>query len=156
MNDLQFFLEVAEACSRQSTCIRRRYGAVVVDKHRHILSTGYNGSPRGMTNCDEYGICMRDELNIPQGSDYLLCKSNHAEANSLIQVGRYSDGCIMYLYGWDVKGNREIIPKPCFQCTKLLINAGITKVISRQVMYDPVDLYNSYVLNLYPRKGFDP
>jgi len=149
MNDSQFFLEVAEACARQSTCLRRRYGAVIVDSHRHILSTGYNGVPTGKIHCDVYGKCLRDELNIPQGSDYLLCKSNHGEANALIQAGRLSYGCVMYLYGWDVKGMREIIPRPCFQCTKLLINAGIEKVITRYTIFDPHELYESYVSSLY-------
>ena len=69
--------------------------------------------------------------------------------NALLQSGRNSNDCILYLYGYDVKGMREIIPKPCFLCTKMMINAGIVKVVTRQVIYDPIDLYNAYVANLY-------
>ena len=74
MNQHQFFMDVAKACARQSTCLRRRYGAVIIDpKTRHILSTGYNGQPSGKEHCTDKGWCLRDELNIPQGERYEIC-----------------------------------------------------------------------------------
>ena len=156
MNDLQFFLEVAEAAARQSTCLRRKQGAVIVDQNRHIISTGFNGVPRGMPHCDEIGTCLRNVLEIPRGERYEVCCSIHGEMNALLQAGRNANGCVLYLYCWDVEGAREIIPKPCFLCTKMMINSGIEKVITRQVIYDPIDLYHSYATSLYTKDQHYP
>ena len=160
MNDTQFFLEVAEACARQSTCLRRRYGSVIVHPEtRHIISTGYNANCVGMPHCEEVGECPRNMLGIEQYSDYTLCFSVHSEENALIQAGRQANGCTLYLYGFDIVGKREIIPKPCFMCTKLLLNARIAKIITRDIIYDPVDLYNSYSSTIYGKykpTSFDP
>jgi len=159
MNDIQFFLEVAEAAARQSTCLRRHYGSVIVDSRRHIISTGYNANCVGMPHCDVTGECPRNSLGIEQYSDYTLCFSVHSEENALIQAGRQANGCILYLYGYDVVGKKEIIPKPCFMCTKLLLNAGIKKVITRHAIYEPFDLFNSYASIIYGKykpSSFDP
>lgn len=150
MNDLEFFLDVAKACAKQSSCLRRHYGAVIVDKNRQIISTGYNSVPSGMLHCDQRNSCMRDKLGIEQYADYSLCYSIHSEQNALIQAGRLSRGCILYLYGWDVKKMIEITPKPCFLCTKMIINAGIDRVITRGTIHDPIDLYNEYVSRIDP------
>lgn len=149
MNDYQFFLEVAKACAKQSTCLRRRYGAVIVDpSNRTIISTGFNGAPRGKSHCTDTKSCIRVKLNIPMGEQYQWCISNHAEANAVIQSKQSVNGCVLYLYGWDVELNREIIPKPCFMCNKLLLNAGVEKVITHQYIFDMHDLFDSYVSEL--------
>lgn len=160
MNDSQFFLEVAEACARQSTCLRRHYGSVIVDPTtRQIISTGFNGNCIDIAHCDEIGDCPRNSLGIEQYSDYTLCFGIHSEENALIQAGRKANGCVLYLYGFDVVGNREINPKPCFMCTKLLINARISTIFTRNHIYDPYDLYDAYaveIMNKIKPATFDP
>jgi len=156
MNQHQFFMDVAKACARQSTCLRRRYGAVIIDpKTRHILSTGYNGQPSGKEHCTDKGWCLRDELNIPQGERYEICTSTHGEMNAICQLGRNSHGCLMYLYGEDAKtGVMLTAPTPCFLCTKLLLNVGIPKVIvmTREDNFIELDvnkLYDKYIVDLF-------
>lgn len=150
MDDRQFFLEVAEACARQSTCLRRHYGAVIVNPtDRTIISTGYNGSPRGKPHCTDSGTCIRQKLNIPMGEQYQWCCSNHGEMNAIIQSKQSVKDCVLYLYGWDVELNRSIIPKPCFMCTKLMLNSGIYKVYTGQNVIDINDLYDSYISELH-------
>lgn len=160
MNDLQFFLEVAEACARQSTCLRRHYGAVVVNpKYRTIVSSGFNGAPRGKPHCDDTGFCVRVKLGVPMGEQYQWCNSNHAELNAVLQSGQHLDNCVLYLYGWDVELNSEIIPKPCFMCNKMLLNAGIDKVYTRYHIFNMHDLYEAYMAELYQKINpphFDP
>jgi dCMP deaminase len=149
MNDLQLFLGIAEEYARQSTCIRRKYGAVIVDPiTRHQISGGFNGNPKGMQHCNELNNCIRQQLNIPQGKQYEACFSIHGEMNALLQAGSRARNCILYLYGYDIELQREIIPKPCFLCTKLMINAGISKVITSSVVWDPNELYLSYISEL--------
>ena len=112
-----------------------------------------------MPHCNVIGECPRNSLGIEQYSDYTLCFSVHSEENALIQAGRQANDCILYLYGYDVVGKKEIIPKPCFMCTKLLLNAGIKKVITRQIIYEPFDLFNSYASEIYGKykpTSFDP
>ncbi len=154
MNDLDFFIDIAMACARQSCCLRRKYGAVVVDLNRHIISTGFNGSPVGKAHCIK---CWRNELNIKQGERIELCTSVHAEQNALIQSGKQSKGCKIYLYGWEVAAKCQIIPKPCFLCTKLLINSGIDTVITTYGVFNVHDLYDDYLVNMQPKnRFFDP
>lgn len=155
MNQHQFFMDVAKACARQSTCLRRRYGAVIVDTQRRVTSTGYNGSPRGKEHCTDLGWCVRDELNVKHGSDYYNCRSNHSEQNALINSQSDTNGCLMYLYGEDAKtGVMLTAPTPCFLCTKLLLNAGILKVIvmTREDNFIELDvnkLYDKYIVDLF-------
>lgn len=125
-----YYLEIAKAVSLRSTCLRRRYGAVLVKDDR-IVSTGYNGAPRGRENCCDTGICKRKALNIPAGQQYELCKSVHAEQNAIIAAGyRYSEGSTLYLAGIEADSGKPIEkPDCCIMCKRVIINAGVSKVI---------------------------
>lgn len=125
-----YYLEVAKAASRRSTCFSKQYGAVVV-KDDEIVSTGYNGAPRGMSDCITRGNCPRIEHNVPRGTNYHYCRSVHAEMNALISGGRRQmiHGTI-YLYGWDVRHNHVVVnPGVCIICKRLIINSGIEQIV---------------------------
>ena len=139
----ELYLDVAEAMLGRATCLRRIYGAVIV-KNDEIISTGYNGAPRGRTNCTDRGICMREQLSVPQGQRYELCCSVHAESNAIISASR--DKMIdstLYLVGHDAKtGERLEVSEPCSMCKRLIINAGIKEVVSRkgdEIVHFPVE-----------------
>ena len=127
-----YYLDIAQTVSERSTCLRKRYGAIIV-KNDSILSTGYNGAPRGRANCNEIGVCMREKLNIPRGERYELCRSVHAEANAIISASR--NECIggdLYLAGHDARTG-EILhdATSCSMCRRMIINAGIRRVVIR-------------------------
>ena len=101
MSKDKYYLNIADAVLDRSTCLRRKYGAIIV-KHDEILSTGYNGAPRGRVNCSELGYCNREQLRIPSGQRYELCRSVHAEANAIISAARRDMiGGTLYLVGRD-------------------------------------------------------
>jgi len=115
----EYFMSMAELVSQRSTCIRRKVGAVIV-KDKHILSTGYNGSPKGTRHCEELG-CIRVQLNIPSGTRHELCRGVHAEQNAVVQAA---------YFGVSVKDETIYTTTfPCSMCTKILINSGIVEVI---------------------------
>jgi len=127
-----YYLDIAETVLIRSTCRRRRYGAIIV-LNDEIIATGYNGAPRGRKNCLDRGACMRDELNIPSGERYELCRSVHAEANAIISAARRDMiGATLYLSGRDAK-TEELLDDtmPCGMCKRFIINAGIVKTICR-------------------------
>ena len=127
-----YYLDLAEVVAKRSTCLRRHYGAVIV-KNDEVISTGYVGAPRGRKNCTDTGNCVRELLQIPRGERYELCRSVHAEQNAIISASRDKMiGSTMYLAGYDAKTG-EYIPKSnsCSLCKKMIINAGIEKVIVR-------------------------
>ena len=127
-----YYLDIADSVSERSTCLRRRYGAIIVSNDE-IISTGYNGAPRGRKNCSDLGRCTREELKIPSGQRYELCRSVHAEANAIISASRRDMiGATLYLVGRDAQTG-EYYPNttPCAMCRRLIINAGIREVISR-------------------------
>jgi len=127
-----YYLDIADAVLDRSTCLRRKYGAIIV-LHDEIVSTGYNGAPRGRKNCIDLQYCTRESLNIPSGERYELCRSVHAEANAIISAARKTMiGGTLYLAGRDSKTN-EILSDatPCSMCRRLIINAGIKKVVCR-------------------------
>ena len=127
-----YYLDIAETVLERGTCLRRNFGAIIV-KNDEIISTGYVGAPRGRKNCSDLGYCTREKLNIPKGERYELCRSVHAEANAIISASRNNlIGSILYLAGHDAKTN-EIYGdiEPCSMCKRLIINAGIIKVITR-------------------------
>ena len=129
---INYYLDIADAVSRRSTCLRRIYGAIIV-KNDEIISTGYVGAPRGRKNCSDLGHCIRAELNIPRGQRYELCRSVHAEANAIISASRGDMiGSTMYLCGHNLPGG-EYVENPCCcsMCKRMVINAGIEKVIVR-------------------------
>ncbi len=127
------FMEIAVAVSMRSTCLRRRYGAVIVSTDGRIVSTGYNGAPRGRANCVDLGTCLRQENNIKPGTHYELCRAVHAEANAIIN-GNPLDivGSTLYLAGTDVATNMPTSQmRPCAMCERLIINAQIARVVMR-------------------------
>lgn len=132
---IDYYLNIAKAVSKRSTCLRRQYGAVLV-KNDEIIATGYNGSPRGEANCVDTNNCTRQQLNIPHGERYELCTSVHAEMNAIISASRSEMlNADLYLYGYDLASNHEIeIPSPCTICERLIKNAGIRCVITQGTM----------------------
>lgn len=128
----EYYLNIAKEVAKRSTCLRRLYGALIV-KNDEIISTGYNGSPRGATNCIQDGICLRAKLKIPHGEKYELCKSVHAEANAIISAARRDMiGATLYLVGMEYGSNKLIDEcEPCAMCKRLIINAGIKTVIAK-------------------------
>ncbi|MEG1107899.1 MAG: cytidine/deoxycytidylate deaminase family protein [Oscillospiraceae bacterium] len=129
----EYYLGIADAVQSRSTCLRRRYGAIIV-KADEIVSTGYNGAPRGRTNCSDLGYCTREHLNIPSGERYELCRSVHAEQNAIISCARRDMlGSTLYLVGRDAKtGELLDTATPCSLCRRFIINAGIKSVVSRK------------------------
>lgn len=126
----EYYLGIAQAVAKRSTCIRRQYGAVIVKDDR-IISTGYNGSARGKDNCCDKGVCWREQNHIPHGEQYEKCQAVHAEANAIIN-GNPSDmiGATLYLAGFE-DGKLIEEPKPCMMCERLITNARIEKVINK-------------------------
>jgi len=160
--DSKDFGELALFWAARSTCLRRRYAAVIVDpKTKHIISTGINGAPSGKEHCTEKKWCLREELKIPSGKDYLLCKSIHAEANAILRAGqRDTLGSHMYLSWLEVSTGLPITkPLPCFQCTKMIINAGIDRVFmyngKNVIEVDIHALYDKYVQDLFNKGNGD-
>jgi len=126
-----YYLDIADSVLNRSTCLRRKYGAIIV-KADEILSTGYNGAPRGRENCSDLGYCTREHLNIPSGERYELCRSVHAEQNAIISCSRRDMlGSTLYLVGRDAKTGELIPAASCSLCRRFILNAGIEKVISR-------------------------
>lgn len=123
-----YYLEIARAVSARSTCLRRKYGAVIV-KDDEIVSTGYNGAPRGTDNCCDMGGCWRSEHKVPHGERYEVCRGVHAEQNAIISASREKMmGGTLYLVGFE--DGEPIKSEPCLICYRMIINAGITKVVS--------------------------
>lgn len=126
-----YYLGIALAVSKRSTCLRRKYGAVIV-KDDEIIATGYNGAPRGEDNCCDVGYCWREANNIPHGERYEACKSVHAEQNAIISASRKDMiGATLYLAG--TEDGRIIKAVPCDICRRMIINAGIEEVITTEV-----------------------
>lgn len=127
-----YYLDIAQTVAERGTCLRRNFGAIIV-KHDEIISTGYNGAPRGRINCSDHGSCRRELLGVPKGQRYELCRSVHAEANCIISAPR-SDmlGADLYLACLDAKtGELYGAVEPCSMCKRMIINAGIERVIVR-------------------------
>jgi len=114
----EYFFQIALQVASRSTCMRRQVGVVLV-KDKRILSTGYNGAPRGISHCIEVG-CLRDELNVPSGERHELCRALHAEQNAIVQAA---------LHGVKIEGaTLYCTHQPCSLCAKMIINAGIIEV----------------------------
>jgi len=123
-----YYLNIARDVAMRSTCLRRRYGAVIVNRDE-VVSTGYNGAPRGEQNCIDRGTCQREILNIPKGERYELCCSVHAEANAIISAARRDMlGGTIYITGLEADDSYAN-PAPCIMCRRLIVNAGITRCI---------------------------
>lgn len=127
-----YYLDIADTVCKRSTCLRRKYGAIIV-RNDEIISTGYNGAPRGRKNCDDLKFCLRESLSVPSGQRYELCRSVHAEANAIISAARRDMmGATLYLVGRDTAtGGYYPETTPCAMCRRLIINAGIAQVVCR-------------------------
>ena len=147
---INYYLDIAETVLKRGTCLRRNYGAIIV-KNDEIISTGYTGAPRGRKNCCDMGKCIREQMNIPRGERYELCRSVHAEANAIISAPR--DKMIdatLYLVGKDAKTG-ELVENGCCcsMCKRLVINAGISTVIVRDTpeKFRVIDVESDWILN---------
>jgi len=132
-----YYLDIAATVLERSTCMRRCYGAIIV-QNDEIVSSGYNGAPRGRKNCGDLGYCAREALNIPSGERYELCRSVHAEANAIISAPRREVlGATLYMACKD-PATGELIPgsTSCSMCRRLIINAGIARVVIRDTPTD--------------------
>ncbi len=127
-----YYLDIAQTVCERSTCLRRRFGAIIV-KNDSIISTGYNGAPRGRKNCDDLGYCYREKLGIPRGERYEMCRSVHAEANAIIAAPREQMlGSTLYMVCTSpVDGSVMAGTTSCMMCKKLAINAGIERIVVR-------------------------
>ncbi len=119
----EYFMQMAELTAQRSTCMRRKVGAVIV-KDRHAIATGYNGAPHGIAHCEERGGCLRQKLGVPSGQRHELCMALHAEQNAIIQaasMGHAIEGGTIY-----------ITHQPCVICAKMIINAGIQRIVVKE------------------------
>lgn len=129
----EYYMKMADTVSLRSTCLRRRYGAVIVSKDDRIVSTGYNGAPRTRANCIDLGKCLREQLQIKSGTHYELCRAVHAEANAILN-GNPLDiiDSTLYLAGTDYNsGLPSRFISPCAMCQRLILNAKIARVVMR-------------------------
>ncbi|MCB2289188.1 cytidine deaminase [Clostridium sp. CS001] len=127
-----YYLDICETILERGTCLRRNFAAIIV-KNDEIMSTGYSGAPRGRKNCCDLGVCRREELKVPRGTRYELCRSVHAEQNAIISARRHDMlGATLYLVGKEVSSG-ELVKNasPCSLCKRFIINSGIEKVIIR-------------------------
>ena len=138
-----YYLNIAQTVLERATCLRRVYGAIIV-KNDEIISTGYNGAPRGRRNCVDMGYCTRERLQVPRGERYELCRSVHAEANAIISASRRDMvGSTLYLVGKDAQTGVLLgDATSCAMCRRQVINAGISKVVIRKTKteFDVVDV----------------
>jgi dCMP deaminase len=119
----EYFMEMAEVTAKRATSLRRNVGAVIV-QHKHIMAAGYNGAPKGIAHCDQRGGCLREKLKVPSGERHELCIALHAEQNAIVQaaaLGQSIEGATMY-----------ITHQPCAICAKMIINAGIKRIIVKE------------------------
>lgn len=127
----RYYLNIARQVSLRSTCYRNRIGAIIV-RDDQIIATGYVGAPRKTKDCFEHGFCLRDQLKIPHGHRYEICRSVHAEMNAVINAARAGVSLLggdMFIYGESLPSGEKIDTFPCFICKKIIINAGLNRVI---------------------------
>lgn len=119
----EYFMQMAELTAQRSTCLRRSVGAVIV-KDKHIIATGYNGAPRGLKHCGELGGCLRQKMQIPSGQRHELCRALHAEQNAIIQAATLGQSI--------EDGTIYITHQPCVICAKMIINAGLKRIVVKE------------------------
>ncbi len=133
----------------RGTCLRRNYGAIIV-KNDNIISTGFSGAPRGRKNCCDIGECRRERMQVPRGQRYELCRSVHAEANAIISAARENMlGATMYIVGLEASSDYVANASSCSMCKRLIINAGIQKVVIRndKNAFNALDVDDEWVFN---------
>lgn len=127
----EYFMKMAELTATRSTCLRRQVGAIIVCE-KHIIATGYNGAPKGVPHCEEIGGCIRQKMNIPSGERHELCRALHAEQNAIIQAANL---------GQSVEGGTIYVThQPCIICAKMIINAGIKRIVVRNGYPDELSI----------------
>lgn len=138
---INYYLDIAKSVTERSTCLRRHFGCIIV-KNDEIIATGYNGAPRGRKNCDELGTCYREEMKIPRGERYELCRSVHAEANAIISAARRDliDSTLYMACVNPLTNDIEPHVSSCMMCKRMVINAGIKEVIVKE----PDEKYTIY------------
>ena len=119
----EYFMQMAQLTAQRSTCLRRKVGAVIV-KDKHIIATDYNGAPRGLKHCVELGGCLREKLKIPSGQRHELCRALHAEQNAIIQAATLGQSI--------EDGTIYITHQPCAICAKMIINAGLKRIVVKE------------------------
>ena len=138
-----YYLDIAQTVLERATCLRRIYGAIIV-KNDEIISTGYNGAPRGRANCVDMGYCSREAMKVPRGERYELCRSVHAEANAIISASRRDMvGGTIYLVGRDARTGKLLTDATsCPMCRRMVINSGLSRVVIRrtETEFDVVDV----------------
>ncbi|HAG42181.1 MAG TPA: cytidine deaminase [Clostridium sp.] len=139
-----YYLDICETVLERGTCLRRNFAALMV-KNDEIMATGYSGAPRGRKNCSDIGVCKREELRVPRGTRYELCRSVNAEQNAIISARRHDMiGSTLYLVGKEQStGSLVENASPCALCKRFIINAGIEKVIIRDTKIDYREVYVS-------------
>jgi len=132
VNKINYYLDIAGVVAARSTCLRRKYGAIIV-KNDIVIATGYNGAPRGRANCNDLRSCIREKLEIPRGERFELCRAVHGEANALISASRESMiGATLYMTCIDPKTGEVVSgTNSCAMCKRMIINSGIEKVVIR-------------------------
>jgi dCMP deaminase len=122
-----YYIGIARAVAARGTCIRRNFGAVIVNNDQ-IVGTGYTGSPRGSVNCCDKGTCKRNDVGAAPGERYELCESVHAEMNAVINTGRERcKGATIYIVGIDAETGEDVSREPCELCERVLLNAGLIR-----------------------------
>ena len=126
-----YYLDIAQTVAERATCLRRKFGAIIV-KNDVIVSTGYNGAPRGRKNCTDLGFCYREQMQIPRGERYELCRSVHAEQNAIIAAPREQMlGSTLYMVCTLPDGTLQAGTNSCMMCKRTILNAGISTVVVR-------------------------
>jgi len=143
IDKINYYLDMAEVALERSTCLRRKWGAVIV-KNDEIISTGYNGAPRGRKNCIDLNYCIRQKMDIPRGERYEMCRSVHAEQNAIISASRRDLlDSTLYMVGKEVDTNTYVkSARPCAMCKRVIINAGIKTLVVRNTKneYEIIDI----------------
>lgn len=130
----EYYLNIARVVSQRSTCLKVLIGAIIV-KEDQIIAAGYVGAPRHTRSSLDHGFCLRRRLQIPSGAQYELCRSVHAEQNAIINAARAGVSLLggdMYIFGMDREGGATLFAFPCFICKKMIINAGLKRVVTSQ------------------------
>lgn len=132
IDKINYYLDLAEVTLERGTCIRRNFGAVII-KNDEVISTEYVGAPRGRKNCVDMGVCKREELKIPRGERYEMCRSVHAEQNAIISAERNKMiGASLFLCGKNYSDGKYVEnSNPCALCKRMIINAGIKDIYIR-------------------------
>lgn len=127
----EYFMDMAALTAKRSTCMRRQVGAMIV-KDKHIIASGYNGAPKGIKHCEDRGECLREKLKVPSGERHELCMALHAEQNAIIQaatLGQSVEDATIY-----------VTHQPCVICAKMIINAGIKRIVVREGYPDQLSI----------------